>query len=70
MSALPCRHMGRERGASPLSERTRRKLLASLLRRAQGGDVLAAAELVRIGLDRDRARRGAEPASAEAAAPG
>jgi len=69
MSALPCRHVGRERGRSPLSARTRRRLLASLLQRAEGGDAAAAAELVRIGMDRDRRRR-ADPAPAEVAATG
>jgi len=69
MSALAHRPRIRERGPSPLSGRTRRRLLASLLRRADAGDVVAAAELVRLGLDRDRARRGA-PAPAEVAAPG
>jgi len=69
MTALPFRHVGRERGPSPLSGRTRRRLLASLLRRADAGDVAAAAELVRLGMDRDRARR-ANPAPAGAAATG
>jgi len=69
MTALPCRHIGRERGPSPLSGRTRRKLLASLLRRAEAGDVVAAAELVRLGEARDRARR-SDPAPAEVAATG
>ena len=69
MSAFAHRPRVRERGPSPLSGRTRRRLLASLLRRADAGDVAASAELVRLGMDRDRARR-ANPAPAEAAATG
>jgi len=69
MTALAHRPRIGERGASPLSHRTRRRLLASLLQRAEAGDVVAAAELVRIGLYRDRARR-SDPAPAEAAATG
>jgi len=69
MTALAHRPRVRERGPSPLSHRTRRRLLASLLRRADAGDVSAAAELVRLGMDRDRTRR-ADQAPAEAAASG
>jgi hypothetical protein len=48
-----------EHGASPLSARTRHRLLRILLERAEAGDAAAAGELVRIGhaLDADRAHR-------------
>ena len=38
----------RERGPSPLSARTRRKLLADLHHRALAGDAVAAAELIKL----------------------
>jgi hypothetical protein len=41
----------RERGASPLSAATRRRLLADLLRRAEAGDAEAAAALVRLSIE-------------------
>jgi len=69
MTAVAHRPRIRERGPSPLSGRTRRRLLASLLRRADAGDVVAAAELVRLGMDRDRVRR-VNPVPAEAAVSG
>jgi hypothetical protein len=39
----------RERGPSPLSARTRRKILAALRDRALAGDVAAGEALVRLG---------------------
>ena len=45
----------RERGASPLSATTRRRLLADLLRRAEAGDAAAAAVLVRLSIEAGRA---------------
>jgi len=57
MSAKHSRLRIRERGPSPLSGRTRRRLLGSLLRRADAGDVAAAEALVRLGADRDQTRR-------------
>jgi hypothetical protein len=48
----------RERGPSPLSARTRRKLLADLHHRALAGDAVAAAELIKLsGEPRPESRR-------------
>jgi hypothetical protein len=50
----PQRRRLRERGPSPLSGSTRQRLLASLLRWANAGDVAAAEALIRIGLSAER----------------
>jgi hypothetical protein len=59
-TAPPRRRRG-EHGCSPLSAATRRRLLAELLRRAEGGDAKAAAYLVRLSLEtgRDAPKSGA-----------
>lgn len=44
-----------DRGPSPLSATTRRRLLAGLLQRAEAGDADAAAALIRLGMLKDRA---------------
>jgi hypothetical protein len=54
---LPRRRPG-EHGPLPLSRRTRAKLLNDLLRRADAGDVEAAAALVRLGLALEEKRDG------------
>lgn len=45
-------------GPSPLSTATRRRLLTSLLQRAEAGDVPAAEALIRLGIERAAATRG------------
>ena len=49
----------RERGTSPLSARTRRKLLGELHRRAQAGEIAAMESLVRLSIGK-RAKPGEE----------
>lgn len=58
------------RSPQPLSRAARKRFLDSLVRRANAGDVVAAAELVRLSLEQDRARPGATQAPAGSAAPG
>jgi hypothetical protein len=57
MKKLPKRIRSRERGPSPLSARTRRKILASLRDRALAGDVAAGEALVRLGQETREACR-------------
>jgi hypothetical protein len=40
-----------EHGALPLSKRTRQRLLVDLLQRAESGDIAAAAELIKLGIE-------------------
>lgn len=46
--------MSTPRACSPLSARTRRRLLRDLLRRAEAGDTSAAEALVRLSIDAER----------------
>lgn len=54
-------------GPSPLSTATRRRLLTSLLQRAEAGDVPAAEALIRLGMERATASATRCPLAAEAA---
>lgn len=63
----PAAH-GKTHGAYPLSARTRRKLLADMLRRAEAGDNSAAAALVMISLRLEPAEALAGQAKTESAA--
>ena len=53
-------------GAVPLSKRTRSKILADLMRRAEAGDAEAAATLVRLSIEIERGSQGAAKNAAEA----
>lgn len=53
MPALTTRRPG-SHGAYPLSPATRKRMLTALLDRAEGGDAIAMAELVRLSWEAER----------------
>jgi hypothetical protein len=57
-----------DHGAYPLSPATRRRLLASMLEKAEQGDVLAATSLILIGLRLEQAEAFAGQQKTETAA--
>lgn len=54
MDTSPPRRGRGQHGAVPLSAATRKRLLAGLLRRAEGGDSAAAEALIRLSMDAER----------------
>ena len=52
---MPKRRPG-EHGPMPLSRKTRQRLLMDLLQRAESGDVAAAAELIKLGIETEEKR--------------